>query len=240
MTEIIFVTGTDTDVGKTRVSVELMRALKQQKCSVIGMKPVSTGGFTFNKKKASHDAISLWNETNVDVDYPEVNPFVFLPPTSPDIAAAMNNVKLDAPNIYEKVHTMLRYKPDVLVIEGVGGWMTPINEKETMADVVLLLQQLVETFQQNKDVGVVSKLQILLVVKVKLGCINHAVLTNFALHSVGINCSWVANCFDTGMEEHYEIEYLKTLRIHLNSDPIVIMRKNSDYSELFKEGIKRL
>ncbi|MGX2039086.1 dethiobiotin synthase [Methylocaldum sp. MU1018] len=172
----IFVTGTDTGVGKTLVSVGLMRLLQGAGLTVAGMKPVATGACWRDGRLVNEDALSLQANASIRLDYNQVNPFVFEPPVSPHIAAKKAGRDIDFRHIC-RIYEELAEAADCVVVEGVGGWEVPLNERQRVTDLALALD-----------------LPVLLVVGLRLGCLNHALLTRRAIESSGADClGWVAN-----------------------------------------------
>src|SRR5512139_495220 len=152
----LFVTGTDTGVGKTRVAVALIRALRARGLRVAAMKPVSAGS---GPGGLNEDVAALLEATDVAADLRDVNPYAFVEPIAPHIAAQQSGVRIDL-EVIAAAHARLAAMADVVVVEGAGGWRVPLNEREDMADLA-----------QRLDLPVV------LVVGLRLGCLNHALLT---------------------------------------------------------------
>ena len=176
-----FITGTNTGSGKTVASVVLLQALKNNGRKVCGMKPVASGCMTMNDRLVSEDALQLMKHSSISPEYELVNPIALQAPCSPNIAAELEGLPVDI----EKM--VLAYKEiskvaDIIVVEGVGGWFTPVFGTTGMEALVTRLQ-----------------LSVILVVGLRLGCINHALLTAFAIRSRGINIvGWIANHVDEG------------------------------------------
>lgn len=176
MAKGFFVTGTDTEVGKTHATVRLMRFLKAQGLSVIGMKPVASGAEWVGERWVNEDALALQKESSIPVDYEYINPFVFEPPVSPHLAAEAMGVRVSLDRI-NRTFCHLSTLADCVVVEGVGGWRVPLNAEEDVADLALKL-----------------KLPVLQVVGMRLGCINHARLTQESMLASGVNIGgWIAN-----------------------------------------------
>jgi dethiobiotin synthetase len=175
----IFVTGTDTAVGKTIVTVGLMRLLKGAGFKVAGMKPVATGAFWRDDRLVNEDALWLQSNASLRLDYNQVNPFVFELPVSPHIAARKAGCEIDFRRIRQVYEEMAEHV-DWVLVEGVGGWEVPLNGRERVADLVRALD-----------------LPVLLVVGLRLGCLNHALLTQRAIAHSGAHCiGWIANHAD--------------------------------------------
>jgi dethiobiotin synthetase len=172
-----FITGTDTNVGKTWATVALMRYFQGLGKSVIGLKPVATGCMVKDGRLVNADALLLQENSTVILDYHSINPYAFLRPVSPHIAGKDNPVKLDI--IVNGFHA-IKGRAEIILVEGAGGWCSPLNEN-----------------QDNSDLAVALALPVILVVAVKLGCINHARLTYQAIMRSGVCCAgWVAACPD--------------------------------------------
>jgi len=174
-----FITGTDTGVGKTLVSAALLTALARTGRRVVGMKPVASGCDVTDQGLRSADAEVLRTASNVPTDYIDVNPYTLAAPTAPHLAADAAGVSIDVATIHSH-YTRLAACADDVVVEGIGGWLVPININQTMADVA-------------RDLD----LSVILVVGMRLGCINHALLTQEAIIASGCRLvAWVANTLD--------------------------------------------
>lgn len=172
-----FITGTDTEVGKTIFAGELLQQLGNQGYKTAGLKPVASGCVETSQGLLNIDALYLQKRSNTQFPYAWVNPFAFKEAIAPNIAAQMAGATLTVANIMQACQPILTSHIDWLVIEGAGGWQVPLNNVETMADLA-------------KAFG----FPIILVVKLRLGCINQAILTyqnilNMKLEMFG----WVAN-----------------------------------------------
>lgn len=179
-----FITGTDTGVGKTYITQLLLQQFSNAGFSTLGIKPIASGCLYQNERLVNEDALILQNASSVKLDYEKINPFAFEPPIAPHIAAAQAQVKLSAQLLFESCQTALHQSADIHFIEGAGGWFVPLNAAESMADFVKLL-------------GV----PVILVVGIRLGCINHTLLTAHALQQNNIPLAgWVANCIDEAMQ----------------------------------------
>jgi len=179
-----FVTGTDTGVGKTRVSLGLMRALQRQGHVVTGMKPVASGCKQTSSGLVNEDARQLQACASFNVPYQHVNPYAFEAAVAPNLVAQCDGVRIEIPLI-KNACQQLTIEADRVVVEGVGGWLVPISETKTMADVAFALG-----------------LPVIMVVAIRLGCLNHALLTAAAIRSSGLRLvGWVANRIDPGCEQ---------------------------------------
>ena len=171
-----FVTGTDTGVGKTVLSVGLVQALQKQGKIVAAMKPVASGCERAPSGWINADALRLQEQSSLEQPYEQVNPYAFAPPIAPHLAAGFAGVSIQIP-VIERVYRLLADQADAVVVEGVGGWLVPINANQTMADVAVALE-----------------LSVILVVGIRLGCLNHALLTAGAVQGAGLKLAgWVAN-----------------------------------------------
>lgn len=192
MTERYFVTGTDTEVGKTVVSCALLQAAAKKGYRTAGYKPVASGSEMTPDGIRNGDALALQRNSSVNLRYEQVNPYVFLEPTSPHILSEEQGVPLDFGLFSQGLRT-LEQQADWLLVEGAGGWFTPLSAQHTYADWVIQEQ-----------------LPVILVVGIRLGCINHALLTAQAIQSAGLRCTgWVANNMAPPGKRH--AEYLATL-----------------------------
>lgn len=177
-----FVVGTDTGVGKTHVSCALLQALAQHHRRVVGMKPVAAGVVPWGEGWASEDSIALRAASTIAVP-PELDTPVLLPdPLSPHIAAARAGVQINIATIVQ-AYQALAAQADAVVVEGAGGFHVPLSPTETGADLAVALN-----------------LPVVLVVGLRLGCLNHALLTAEAIAARGLTLAgWVANRVDPDM-----------------------------------------
>ncbi len=178
----IFVTGTDTAVGKTVVACGLARGFRAHGARVAVMKPVASGATRTPAGLRNADALALIEAAQATTPYALVNPYCFEPPISPHIAAKEAMIEVDIATIRRNFET-LAADADWVVIEGAGGWFTPISERQTMADLVWALA-----------------VPTLMVVGVRLGCLNHAQLTRLAIEARGVSfAGWIASGVDPAM-----------------------------------------
>ena len=191
-----FITGTDTEVGKSWCSSGIMERLKQQGHSVVGMKPIASGCDETPDGLRNEDALLLQRHASIEVDYQLLNPYSFRPAIAPHIAAEQAGVTIKLGKIVER-YIQLKGMADVVIVEGVGGWQVPLNEHETVADLAQALQ-----------------LPVILVVGMRLGCINHALLSAESIRAAGCELAgWVANCVDPQMANRQESIDAIALRI---------------------------
>ena len=178
-----FVTGTDTGVGKTLVSAGLLHALARHHRRVVGMKPVAAGLVPWGDDWASEDAIALRSDSTLALPPALDNPVLLHDPLSPHIAAARAGVQIDIATIVRS-YQALAAQADAVVVEGAGGFHVPLTDTLTGADLAQALA-----------------LPVVLVVGLRLGCLNHALLTAEAIRARGLTLAgWVANRMDPDME----------------------------------------
>lgn len=171
-----FVTGTDTEIGKTTVTSELIKSLAAQEQACYAIKPVTAGVAIDSSGHAySDDAQRINQFATVKPPISAIAPILLTTPSSPHIAAAIDGVSLSAQAISEQIRQTLQdYPADTVLIEGAGGWFTPINEQESLADVAIQLN-----------------FPVIVVIGIKLGSLNHAVLTVQAIQQAGLSISAV-------------------------------------------------
>lgn len=182
MSRGLFVTGTDTGVGKTRVAVAVLRAAVAAGHRAVGMKPIAAGidrGATMNA-----DVVALGDAGNIEVASEDRNPYSFVPAIAPHLAAenAGTAIGLD---VIAAAYARLAVRADVVVVEGAGGVLVPLGDRTDMLDIAVRLG-----------------LPVLLVVGMRLGCLNHALLSALAIDARGLRLAgWVANRIDPAMRE---------------------------------------
>ncbi len=182
MKHAYFITGTDTGVGKTLVSCALLQAFVKQGIKAVGMKPVAAGCVETSSGLCCEDVESLLAAGNVVALREWVNPYALISPVAPHIAAEQAGVEINLERI-DRSFRQLREMADVTVVEGVGGFAVPLNARQDTADMAEMLG-----------------LPVILVVGMRLGCINHALLTAQAIRHKGLHlAAWVANQIDPGM-----------------------------------------
>lgn len=216
---IYFVTGTDTDSGKTLISSALLHSAKlnDPKVRSCGLKPIASGCAVTEDGLRNADALALMNESTVKLHYDVVNPFAFVPAIAPHIAAKQSGKILNAQQIVATLINAPIWDANVILIEGAGGWRLPLGEGEYLSDSVKLLQQAVcsKKFKNNNLNNGLQRheLGVILVVGMKLGCLNHALLTQEAILNDGLPLvGWVANQVAPNMAEIDEnLESLKAM-----------------------------
>jgi len=177
-TKGLFITGTDTGVGKTFVSAALIRALCEQSYKVAGLKPIASGFEEVDGRWQNDDVEALRNASNVDLPLERVNRYGFEPAIAPHIAAEQAEVVLSIGSIRNDFE-FASSRADFVVVEGVGGWHVPLS---------------LNPYQDIESLAVKLALPVVLVVGMRLGCLNHAVLTARAIQNTGLPLlGWVAN-----------------------------------------------
>jgi dethiobiotin synthetase len=177
-----FITGTDTHVGKTWATLALMRYFKNKGETVVGMKPVASGCTLKNGKPVNEDALLIQANASIELDYDLVNPYTYNLPISPHLAGIDNPARMD---FIISGFNELKLRADIVLVEGAGGWYAPINDSQNISDLARSLA-----------------LPVIIVVAIRLGCINHAKLTVEAVIRSGLSCAgWIAVCSDPDMEK---------------------------------------
>jgi dethiobiotin synthetase len=171
-----FITGTDTETGKTWFTLALMRAFQAGGMTVAGMKPVASGCEETAAGLRNADALSLQAQSSTAHEYATINPYAFKPPIAPHIAAAQADSEIDINHI-ANVYTALSKQADVVIVEGIGGWRVPLTGGASLVDLVRILN-----------------LPVILVVGLRLGCINHTLLTAETIITDELNLAGWAAC----------------------------------------------
>lgn len=191
---IFFVTGTDTGIGKTHITAGMLQAANSQGFSTLGIKPLASGAIVKDGQYYSEDALVLQQASTIALPYTEINPFLFKEPAAPHIEAEKLNQPLSVHALKMKTQKTLQAQADVKIVEGVGGWCMPLNAKETMADFAMS-----------------CNFTIVFVVGIRLGCLNHAILTAKAFQASNIQpIFWVANLLEpASLTQEENIHLLK-------------------------------
>jgi dethiobiotin synthetase len=172
----LFITGTDTGVGKTRVTCRLAHGLRRHGFRVLLMKPVATGCIRISGQLRNEDALLLRQAASQHLPYEQINPYAFEPAASPHIAARLAGREISLEHIVERVRS-LEALADIVLVEGVGGYEVPLNGRQRVSDLATALG-----------------LPVVLVVAMKLGCLNHALLSHGAIRRSGAPLAgWIAN-----------------------------------------------
>ena len=190
MTRTYFVTGTDTEVGKTAISCAVLEAARRAGLTTGAVKPVAAG---CDSEGRNEDALALMRSMSLDLPYSQVNPVALQPAIAPHIAAEQAGRRLQADRLAGLCRGVMGLGADLVLVEGAGGWRVPLGPRETFADIATTLQA-----------------EVILVVAMRLGCINHALLTAEAIQRDGLRLAgWVAN--QPGQEMACHRENLDTL-----------------------------
>ena len=183
----LFVTGTDTGVGKTRIATAICLALAAAGKRVAAMKPVASGCTSTPDGLRNDDALALKGAMNVRASYFEVNPYAFEPAIAPHIAALEAGRTIDV-EVLDRCFQRLSLQSETIIVEGAGGWLAPLGPNFTMADLAARWQ-----------------MDVILVVGLRLGCLNHALLTAEAIARRGLRlCAWIGNSVDPTFERREE------------------------------------
>jgi dethiobiotin synthetase len=205
MTQAYFVVGTDTGVGKTLIASALIKHFVNLDLKTVGMKPVASGCDEVDGLYINDDVTALMQAGNVTAPLALVNPYRFIPAIAPHIAAKQAGITMDLDGIFA-AYQQLRAIADVVIVEGAGGFLVPLNPNQTLADLAKKLN-----------------VPIILVVGMRLGCINHALLTVEAIRARGLLLEgWVANQVDPEMAMFEE--NLETLHQRIDAPCLSIVR----------------
>jgi len=185
----VFITGTDTEVGKTLCAAGVLVAYRQQGLSTVAMKPVASGCEQTSEGLRNEDALLMMKHMQAEATYDEVNPYAFAPPMAPHLAAAKKNIIINTDALVGQAREMAS-RADRIVVEGAGGWLAPLNEQQSFADLAAQLG-----------------LPVVLVVGIRLGCLNHALLTyeNIRQRNVPL-AGWIANTGLPNAENCLDVE----------------------------------
>jgi dethiobiotin synthetase len=198
MKRAYFITATDTDAGKTYIANALVRHFAKQGINAIGMKPIAAGCEWVDGILQNSDVLQLRQASNVEAPLSLINPYAFQPPIAPHIAAQQAALEIAIDKI-QQAFVQLSQLADVVIVEGAGGFLVPLNDTQTMADLAASLN-----------------IPVILVVGMRLGCINHALLSAQAIQARGLTLAgWVANQIDHDMA--MQAENIQSLKQRINS-----------------------
>ena len=194
MRNSVFITGTDTGIGKTFVSVALLHALRGTGLRAVGMKPVASGCVATAEGLRNEDALALQSASSGSPDYADVNPLAYAAAVSPHLAAAADGRRVELAPV-QAAYARLAACADVVVVEGVGGWLAPLSDTLVAGDLARVLG-----------------LPVILVVGLRLGCLNHALLSARAIAADGCTLlGWIGNRIDPAMlEPERNLDTLRT------------------------------
>ena len=213
-----FVAGTDTGVGKTFASCVLLKAAELKSLRTLGLKPVSAGCDLVELPQGktqwqNEDALALMENMTVKLSYAQVNPVALQVPASPHISAALESKTIRAERIVGYCRGAMMTPADFVLVEGAGGWRVPISPSETMADVAKQLE-----------------LKVILVVSLRLGCLNHALLSAEAIRRDGLEITgWIGNQVEP-QKMDYQDENIATLKSSLAAPCVGILPYSSSQS----------
>lgn len=218
----VFITGTDTEIGKTQVTCALLNTLNKKNIKTAGMKPVASGAELDNERLVNEDAMKLIQASSVKFAYELVNPYVFKEPASPHISARLENRQIDLDKVvscYKEIDS----QTDFVAVEGVGGWLAPLSDANTVADMANSLE-----------------LPVVMVVGMRLGCLNHALLTAQHIQQSNLKLvGWIANCVENKFP--YLNENIKTLVARIDAPLIGRLGFNEDsFSPEYERSISLL
>lgn len=221
MSHSYFIAGTDTGVGKTRVACALLRAGRTADCSVAGMKPVSAGLIEHEGRKINEDVVNMLAASGQRDRLEDINPFALDWAVSPHIAAKKAQIAINIPTIVA-AHARLQADRELLLAEGAGGWYAPISAIATMADVAVALGS-----------------PVLLVVGLKLGCLNHARLSLEAIRASKLALAgWIASEVDPDMLA--KSENMSTLGFIFGEKPLFVLPHSADPTEDSRHAARAL
>lgn len=191
-----FVTGTDTEIGKTTIAAGILHAAHSAGLTTAGVKPVAAGCDITADGPRNDDALALLAQCRPALEYGQVNPIALEAAIAPHIAAQEEGVALGTGVLADACRAVFALQRDLTLVEGAGGWLVPLNVDETLADLAKMLQA-----------------PVIMVVGMRLGCINHALLTAQTIARDGLQLAgWVANYVDPDMSRPQEnLETLKAL-----------------------------
>lgn len=175
----IFITGTDTGVGKTWVTQQLLHQFNHQGYQTFAMKPLASGAdYDVQAQQfKNEDACLLQKAASLSCPYSVVNPFLFKEPIAPHLAAEKEGIRLECAAVKQQIIQNMHPEADIQLIEGVGGWAVPLNAQQLFAEVIVELN-----------------IPVILVVGIRLGCLNHALLTQQSMMQMNVRClGWIAN-----------------------------------------------
>jgi dethiobiotin synthetase len=221
-----FVTGTDTGVGKTRVAAGLCLAFAALGKRVAAMKPIASGCQPTADGLRNEDALALLAAATVRAGYAEVNPYAFEPAIAPHIAALEAGCTIDL-DLLDRCYERLALQSDVTIVEGAGGWLAPLDAERTFADLAARWQ-----------------LDVILVVGLRLGCLNHASLTAESIQRRGLRLAgWIANAIDPQFERREQNVLTLRARIAapcLGTIPYSPLHGADEAAKIFAAGLGEL
>jgi dethiobiotin synthetase len=219
MSKRIFITATDTETGKAYTAAGLLRSARERGLTAIGFKPVASGCELHNGRLINQDAMLLQHSSSISLEDNIINPIRFMKPIAPHIAASEQNVILTSKMLLQHTQLIFDIHADIYIVEGFGGWHAPLNSQETMADFAVKLN-----------------CEIVFVVGLRLGCLNHALLTEQAIQASGAACKgWIANHIDPDML--YQHENITALKDLLKTPHLGTIQYGASAAEALKDHI---
>ncbi len=207
-----FITGTDTEIGKTTVSCAIIRALAKKDLRVAAMKPVAAGAFESDGVLHNEDVDALTEASNMKLPISLTTPYLLKTPIAPHLSAELDHTVIDTDHIVA-CYRELRDQADAVIVEGVGGFCVPFTD-----------------CTDSTELAVQLGLPVILVVGMKLGCISHALLTAEAIRSRSLTLAgWVANTIDPHMP--FFEENIQTLEARLNAPRLGTLPRLESFSE---------
>jgi len=204
-----FITGTDTGIGKTRTTIALLEYFKRQEKVVLGMKPVASGCMLVDGRLKNEDALLIQKHASNKMPYELINPYAFELPVSPHLAAKQAGTVIDIKRI-KLAYQKLEQQSEVVIVEGVGGWLVPLNQNQDVSDLASLLG-----------------LPVIVVVGIRLGCINQARLTFSEIRRSGVQClGWIASCVQQDML--MQTENIETLNHYADMPLLAVLPYEKD------------
>lgn len=193
-----FITGTDTGVGKTHVACKLIADYVAQGLKVVGMKPIAAGEDFVDGKWVNDDLLKLEAASNVKAPRELINPYSFKPAIAPHIAAEKAGINIEIA-VIKQAFAQLQQLADIVIVEGAGGFLVPLNSAP------------LNDMQTIADLAIALDIPVILVVGMRLGCINHSLLTAEAIQARNLHLhGWVANYIDPAMDVALENEVTLT------------------------------
>ena len=220
MKKACFITGTDTGVGKTEITLALMKGLQDKGHRVNAMKPIATGGEKKGDGLVNDDALRLQSQSSSAIEYKYINPYIYEPAIAPHIAAQSAGETIEVSRVKDNFGKLCS-SSDYTLVEGIGGWHVPINKHQSTVDIA-------------KQIN----LPIIMVVGFRLGCLNHALLTYQAIKLARLRCvGWVANTIDPNLERMQENYTALKERLDcpcIGAIPYISQPKTEDIAMLLK------
>lgn len=211
MKKAFFIAGTDTEIGKTYCSVAVLEYFNQQNLRTAALKPIASDAKITNAGLRNDDALQLQKAQSMHFDYDDINPFTFEAPVSPHIAALPEVLSVNS--TIERCNKVLESDYDILLVEGAGGWLSPLSLEESFA-----------------DLAAGFGFPIILVVGLKLGCLNHTLLTWKNIQTRGLPfAGWVGNHIDPAMLN--QTENINTLTHLLGTPPLALIQHGRKIEE---------